>query len=178
MEAKAVEKSKPARKRWVTTRNPWTQEKERFQTAISDEAFRAWEAQRNKQLREFYPDRPPDKADDLLTCQRWDLTSEEPFQDHTDSIRGSGLAVTIHDTWQSTPGVALVKHTFGKREDAWFVYRVVRNIYGVLVHDILRLSDVIVGEEDIEQRCRELHVSFNRGPKGSVTVKEIEASLP
>jgi len=190
MDTAAVTASRPQKKRWLSTTNPWLEQKERFETALTREQFRTWVRLRWDQRYELcYPDRPPDAADDFLTYQRWDLTEEGPLE--VDRIRqaiASPAATTMEGRWWETSGLANISLTFGHRDDAWFVYRVVRTASGTMLHDILRLSWEIVGEGDIDQEFRKLDRRFGVDSRiqlmGSsrhpirVTVDQIAEKLP
>ena len=190
MDTAAVTASRPKKKRWLITTNPWLEQKERFETALTREQFRTWVRLRwDQRYALCYPDRPPDAADDFLTYQRWDLTQEGPLEvERIKQAIASPAATTMEGRWWETSGLASVSLTFGHRNDAWFVYRVVCTDSGTMLHDILRLSWEIVGDGDIDQEFRKLDRRFAMDSRiqnlGSsrhpirVTVDQIAEKLP
>ena len=190
METAGLAASRPQKKRWLSTTNPWLDQKERFETALTREEFRTWARLRWDQRYEHcYPDRPPDAADDFLTYQRWDLTNETAVE--VERIRQATMSsdgTKMEGRWWETSGLANVSLTFGQRDGAWFVYRVVSSASGTMLHDILRLSWEIVGEGDVDQEFRKLDRRFGVDSRmqqmGSsrhpirVTVDQISDQLP
>jgi hypothetical protein len=93
METAASRKRQPRQKRWVSTKNPWTGRRERFEIAISDQGFREWEFNRVRLSASGFPDRPPEI--DTAQHRGWNLYPElfddEFFEGLMAAVEAAGL---------------------------------------------------------------------------------------
>jgi hypothetical protein len=93
METAASRKRQPRQKHWVTTKNPWTGRRERFEIAISDQGFREWARNRVLLSASGYPDRPPEI--DTAHYRAWNLYpglfDDEFLERLTAAVEAAGL---------------------------------------------------------------------------------------
>ena len=129
METASRQKPQPGQKRWVTTKNPWTGRKERFEIAISEQEFRDWERERIRLLGMGYPDRPPE-----LRMFR-------------------APAAVFHGAWQTTCGLPHAAMLVGKSDSEWLLHLFVANETSVLRDHLHRVSGA-ADEADIHDICR------------------------
>ena len=167
METAALAATRPQKKRWLITTNPWLEQKERFETALTREQFRTWVRLRwDQRYALCYPDRPPDAADDFLTYQRWDLTQEGPLEvERIKQAIASPAATTMEGRWWETSGLASVSLTFGHRNDAWFVYLAVEANRGIEAGIFTPSPSFLCGDCEYADHCRKWRGSANTNRK-------------
>ena len=93
METAASRKRQPRQKHCVTTKNPWTGRRERFEIVISDQGFREWARNRVLLSASGYPDRPPEI--DTTHYRAWNLYpglfDDEFLERLTAAVEAAGL---------------------------------------------------------------------------------------
>ena len=158
------QKRQRGQRRWVTTKNPWTGQRERFEIAISGRGFREWERDRVLLASRGYPDRPPET--DTANLRGWSVKPDDSSaadECHEGSELGAymGPGANFHGIWQTTSGLPCAKLIVGRRDRDWLLHLIVEDGTSVLLEDF----GLVPGEADaavIDDLCRRELARFNQ----------------